>query len=67
MPYQGFQPEYILQSELSTFDLPSLTQLPNIMNIVDASSSLIDTYCGRVSSDGIGSLVYSEYAKNINS
>ena len=62
---QDFQPRYIFESELSTYDLPATAQLPNIMNIVDAASTQIDAYCGRIDSTGTGSLVYSTYAERI--
>jgi hypothetical protein len=60
-----FQPRYLLDAEIATFDLPSVKQLPNIMTIVDAASTLIDSECGRVDATGGGSLVYSTYAERI--
>lgn len=61
-----FQPRFLLDAEIASFDLPSTSQLPNIMTIVDASSTLIDSECGRVDATGAGSLVYTTYAERIN-
>lgn len=60
-----FQPRFILDAEIASFDLPSVQQLPNIMTIVDAASTLIDSECGRVDATGAGSLVYTTYAERI--
>ena len=58
-----FQPEYLFEFEIEAYGLPSAQQLPTVMNLVDAASSLIDTYCGRISGEGAGSLVYSTYVE----
>jgi len=60
-----FQPRFLFADEITQFDLPSIGQLPNIMNLVDAASSLIDEECGRVDVKGVGSLVYTTYAERI--
>jgi hypothetical protein len=61
----GFQPQYILESELPTFGLPTVAQQANIINLVQAASTLIDEHCGRVEDDGGGSLVYSTYTERV--
>ena len=58
-----FVPEYIFEYELAGYGLPAVAQLPTIMNLVDAASSLIDSYCGRIDGLGTGSLVYSTYVE----
>lgn len=60
-----FQSEYLSPAEIVNYDLPSSSQLPNIMTLVDGASSLIDTYCGRVDANGAGSLAYTTYAERI--
>lgn len=65
IPIGSFQPRYILPNELTTFGLPSAAQYPNIINMVDEASSMIDDSCGRVDTDGNGSLVYTTYAERL--
>jgi hypothetical protein len=62
---QGFQPEYLFEDELEAFGVPNSTQLPTIMTLVDAASTLIDEYCGRIDGSGAGSLVYTTYRQRI--
>ena len=61
----GFQPQYLTEAELPTFGLPTVAQQGNIINLVEAASSLIDEHCGRVEDDGGGSLVYSTYTERL--
>jgi hypothetical protein len=61
----NFQPRFLLDAEIASFDIPSVSQLPNVMTIVDAASTLIDSECGRVDATGGGSLVYTTYAERI--
>src|SRR5271154_6232994 len=65
MSVAQFQPRYLQQNELSMFGLPDINDQPNIMNMVDGASSLIDEYCGRTDGDGNGSLVYTTYAQRM--
>lgn len=58
-----FQPRYIWDFELKDYGLPTQNQLPTIMSMVDAASSFIDSYCGRIDGSGRGSLVYSTYTE----
>lgn len=60
-----FQPRYILEAELASFGLPDATQLPNIVGLVERASTLIDESCGRIDTDGNGSLVYTTYQERI--
>lgn len=60
-----FQPRYILDGELATYGLPTIGQMPTIMNLVDAASTLIDEHCGRTDGTGFGSLVYSTYVERL--
>jgi len=60
-----FQPLYLFQSELADFGLPDVDSQPNILSLVEASSSLIDEYCGRTDGDGNGSLVYTTYSQRM--
>lgn len=61
----SFQPCYITKSELGTYGLPPESKQTNIMNLVEASSKLIDEHCGRVESDDNGSLVYTTYTETL--
>jgi hypothetical protein len=61
----AFQPLYLMPSELESFGLPSVDDQPNILSLVEASSSLIDEYCGRTDGDGNGSLVYTTYSQRM--
>src|SRR5271154_4433237 len=63
MSVAQFQPRYLQQNELSMFGLPDINDQPNIMNMVEGASTLIDEYCGRTDGDGNGSLVYTTYAQ----
>lgn len=58
-----FQPRYIWDFEVQDYGLPTPAQLPTVMTMVDAASSLIDSYCGRIDGSGRGSLVYSTYTE----
>src|ERR1017187_1219961 len=60
-----FQPLYINEQELGHFGLPDVDSQENIMSMVEASSSLIDEYCGRTDGDGNGSLVYTTYSQRM--
>ncbi len=61
----AFQPRYIADSELLTFGLPLASKQKNIMNLIEASSMLIDEHCGRVEADGVGSLAYTSYTERL--
>lgn len=62
---QPLQPQYIQESELSYYGLPDTTQEPRIVNYIQQASSLIDNYCGRVNTDGWGSLVWTTYSERL--
>lgn len=62
---QSLQPQYIQQSELAKFGLPSIIVEPKILSYVQKASTLIDQYCGRVDTDGWGSLVWTTYAERL--
>jgi hypothetical protein len=59
----AFTPCYILPSEFSTFGLPPAEVVPDILNLVQMASSLIDVACGRIDGDGNGSLAYTTYVQ----
>lgn len=60
-----FQPRFIQESEFASFGLPDATQQPGIVGLVERASTLIDESCGRVDTDGNGSLVYTTYQERI--
>jgi hypothetical protein len=60
-----FQPRFILDNEIESFGLPSISSLPTVMTMVDAASTLIDEYCGRIDATGGGSLIYCTYAERL--
>ena len=62
-----FVPMFIWPIEYARFGLPMAAQQPDIDNLVQTASGQIDTYCGRVDSDGSGSLVYTTYTERIMS
>lgn len=65
-PVRGpFSPRFILPNELTQYGFPDANRQPNILSIVDAASISIDTYCGRLDSEGNGSLVYSTYMERL--
>jgi hypothetical protein len=65
-PARGpFSPRFILPNELTLYGLPDANRQPNILSMVDAASVSIDTHCGRLDSEGNGSLVYSTYMERL--
>lgn len=58
-------PQYIQQSELDSFGLPSAQDEPKIMAYVVAASVLIDQVCARQNVDGIGSLIWTTYTERL--
>src|ERR1017187_168666 len=65
-PSRGpFSPRFILPNELTSYGLPDANRQPNILAVVDAASISIDTHCGRLDSEGNGSLVYSTYMERL--
>lgn len=62
---QQFQPRFILKEELLKFGLPTPDQQPDIVNLVERASTLIDEYCSRTDVNGNGSLVYTTYTERI--
>lgn len=65
IPMPSFTPMFIFPNEYSFFGLPNNKQQPDIDNIVQTVSGQVDTYCGRVDSDGNGSLVYTTYKQRL--
>lgn len=61
----NFQPQYILDTELAQYGLPLASCQADIITQVKAASTLIDEHCGRIDSDGNGSLVYSTYEETL--
>lgn len=69
-----FQPWYILPSENVKYGLPisptgaasgAYIPQPDIDNLVQLASTMIDEYCGRTDGDGNGSLVYTTYQERL--
>lgn len=60
-----FKPRFVFQDELADYDLPDVSQVTNIMSLVDAASVLVDEHCGRTDGNGNGSLVYTTYAERL--
>lgn len=65
LPVNNFQPLFIFPTELAAFGLPTVTQQPDIIGLVQRASTLIDEYCARTDVDGQGSLVYTTYSERI--
>jgi hypothetical protein len=61
----AFQPMFVFPSEYAYFGLPGTSDQPDIDNLVQMASSMIDEYCGRTDGDGNGSLVYTTYAERL--
>ena len=62
---QSLQPQYILESELSTYGMPTTREEPKIISYIQKASTLIDGYCGRIDADGWGSLVWTTYGERL--
>lgn len=71
---QAFTPWFIFPQEYATFGLPpsplslaagAIAPQPDIDNLVQMASSMIDEYCGRTDGDGNGSLVYTTYQERL--
>jgi len=60
-----FTPCFLLETELSSFGLPTPDIQSDIMNVVQLASTLVDTECGRIDGDGNGSLIYTTYVQRI--
>lgn len=60
--YQQFAPRYLSISELPSFGLPMDDVVPEIGNLIELASLLIDEDCGRIDGDGNGSLVVTTWA-----
>lgn len=61
----SFVPMYVLPQEYTQYGLPSSSDQPEIDNLVQMASLMIDEHCGRTDGDGNGSLVYSTYQQRI--
>ncbi len=60
-----FIPQFLFESELQQFGLPTVQENQNIISLVQFASNAIDEYCGRIDGDGNGSLVYTTYTERI--
>lgn len=60
--YAQFAPRYLQLGELQSFGLPMDDEVPEIMNLVEMASLIIDEDCGRIDGDGNGSLVVTTWA-----
>ena len=60
-----FAPCFIFENELTVYGLPTADDQPDIMNLVQLASTIVDTECGRIDDDGNGSLVYTTYVQRI--
>lgn len=65
MAVNDFQPRFVAESEFQAFGLPDATLQPDIVTLVERASTLIDESCGRMDTDGNGSLVYATYTERI--
>ena len=61
-----FQPRFISEKELISYGLPDITQVPDILTLVDRASTLIDEFCARPDVDGQGSLIYTTYTERLS-
>ncbi len=60
--YAQFAPRYLQEGELPLFGLPGTDEVPEIMNLVELASLIIDEDCGRIDGDGNGSLVVTTWS-----
>jgi len=60
-----FKPCFLLPTELQSADLPTPDAQANIMALVELASTAIDEFCGRIDTDGNGSLAYSTYQERL--
>jgi len=61
----NFQPWFIFPQEYQSYGLPTNVSQPDIDNLVQFCSGIIDVHCGRTDGDGNGSLVYSTYQERL--
>jgi len=62
-----FAPEFLFPQEYTRYGLPTADDQPDITNLVQLASKMIDEFCGRNDGDGSGSLVYTTYQERIMS
>lgn len=62
----AFSPCFVFANEYAQYGLPTSADQPDIDNLVQLASSMIDEFCGRTDGDGNGSLVYSTYIQRLN-
>jgi hypothetical protein len=69
-----FQPWYVFPNEYKQYGLPqsplglpagTIVPQPDIDNLVQLASIMVDEYCGRTDGDGNGSLVYTTYQERL--
>src|SRR5580693_1758569 len=60
-----FQPRFIQEEDFEAYGLPDVTQVPDIVTLVERASTLIDEFCARTDVDGQGSLVYTTYTERL--
>ena len=72
--YRPFSPWYIFPNEYPQYGLPisptgaasgAYIPQPDIDNLVQLASSMIDEFCGRTDNNGSGSLVYTTYVQRL--
>lgn len=61
----AFRPRFIQQTELTSYGLPDVNSVPNIMALIESASVLVDEVCGRIDGNGNGSLVYSTCSERL--
>jgi hypothetical protein len=65
MSLAPFTPQFLQESELQQYGLPTIAQQSDILNQVQFASAILDEECGRIDGDGNGSLVYTTYVQRV--
>lgn len=60
-----FMPMYVFPNEYRQYGLPTSAQQPDIDNLVQLASTMLDEHCGRTDGNGLGSLVYTTYQERL--
>src|SRR5580765_3107107 len=62
---QPYQARFIPENEFPRYGLPTKSQQPDIVTLVERASTFIDEFCARADTDGHGSLAWTTYEERL--